>query len=431
MIDYEKNINQGMALSAWWKLADKYNKSLPLHPVVRNMPNGSQKTVYIRKGIITKSVIETGEKLILRYIESFNQARKQNLINGEAPSLSTNSIELGRLFQTSDRTIRNHIATLRKPGIGFISAYNFRGTRANYELWINPEILWAEESEISEKAPEAAISAHQNKNLPHIKQPDTPETKEKEITPVDKCGVAAQQCALPAGEGVTGNTGDTFTSDTGLLQTAKTPEKAAVEPLNAKKQATEAGGAARTEKDAQMAVFKAYAENFWAIAWKLLYPTAHFNEYSQRMAKNAIFYGVYRGFKAQLSMQDWETYHLQAIERLKLAANYYENHPDKHPPMPFAEFKPGTGYFDHENTRGFEGTHDWYTKQQVWKRQQKANDALRRAEKEIRLHKQGKLREELQRKSLLEMFRLQETRLKRFGKATLDKFYAQHSSLKS
>ncbi len=412
-------------MSAWWKLADKYNRSLPPQPVVRKLPNGTLKTVYIRRGLISKSVIETGEKLILRYIEAFNQARKLNLVKNEAPSLSTNSVELSRLFQTSDRTVRAHLNVLRKPGIGFISQYNFRGSRANYELWINPEILWAGQTEISKNAPCAAPARLQNKNLPHIKQLETPETKEKEITHVDKCGVAEQQGAMPAGDGKTGHT---ITSDTGPQQPAEIPVEAAVRPLAAKKQATEAGSAARAEKDAQKAVFLTYVENFWTIAWKLLYPTAEFNEYCQRMAKNAIYFGVYRGFKAQLSAAEWEQYHLQAIERLKLAANYYENHPDKHPPLPYAEFKPGTGYFDHQNTRGFEGTHDWYTRQQVWKRQQKVNDALRRAEKEIRLHKQGKLRDELQRKTPLEMFRYQETRLKRFGKAALDKFYAQFST---
>ncbi|WP_266206273.1 hypothetical protein [Pontibacter kalidii] len=431
MIDYAKNINQAAALAAWWKIADKYNKSLPLHPVVRTYANGTQKTVFIRKGIISKSVIETGEKLILQYIKSFNEARKLELVQDEAPSLATNSVELGRILQTSDRTVRSHISVLKRPGVGFISEYNFRGTRANFELWINPAILWPGQTENSKNTAQTAQILPQNKNLPHIKQLETPETKEKEITHVDKGGVATQQSALPGGEGEAGYTGDTFTSDTGLLQTLKTTEKAPARPLAAKRQATEAGSAARTEKDAQMAVFKAYVENFWAIASKLLYPTADWTEWHHKMAKNAIFYGVYRGFKAQLSEKDWELYHLQAIERLKLAANYYENHPGKHPPLPYAEFRPGTGYFDHENTRGFEGTHEWYTKQQVWKRQQKVNDALRRAANEIRLHKQGKLREELQRKTPLEMFRFQEARIKRLGKAALDKFYAQHAITKS
>lgn len=425
-IDYTKNINQGNALAAWWKLADKYNKSLPLHPVVRTYANGTQKTVYIRKGIITKSVIETGEKLILRYIESYNQARKQGLIEDEAPSLSTNSIELGRLFQTSDRTVRAHLNVLKRSGVGFISEYNFRGTRANYELWISPKILWPGQAEPAKNAQKSSNSELQNKNLPHIKQPETPETIEKETTHVDKCGVAAQQRALPGGEGA-GNTCGAFTSDTGPQEPAEIAAAAPEKPVAAKKPETVAAGAAAVEKQAQMAVFRAYVENFWLMAHKLLYPTAQFTDYHHRMAKNAIWFGVYRGFAAKMNSKEWEQYHLQAIERLKLAANYYENHPDKHPPLPYAQFKPGEGYFDHENQRGFEGTLVWWDRQQVWKRQQKVNDALRRAEKEIRLYQQGKLRDELQRLSPLQMFRRQETRLKRLGRAALDKFYAQHA----
>ncbi|WP_299755345.1 hypothetical protein [uncultured Pontibacter sp.] len=425
-IDYTKNINQGNALAAWWKLAAKYNNSLPTHPVVRTYADGTQKTVYIRKGIITKSVIETGEKLILRYIESYNQARKQGLIEDEAPSLSTNSIELGRLFQTSDRTVRAHLNVLKRPGVGFISQYNFRGTRANYELWISPEILWPGQSEPAKNAQKSSNSQLQNKNLPHIKQPETPETIEKESTHVDKCGVAAQQRALPGGEGA-GNTCGAFTSDTGPQEPAKIAVTAPEKPVAAKKPETVAAGAATVEKQARMAIYRTFVENFWAIAWKLVYPTGEFTEYNQRMAKNAIFFGVYRGFSNDWSIEKWESYHLQVVEQLKLVANYYENNPDKHPPLPYAQYKPGTGYFDAENERGFRNTFAWWQRQQVWKKQAKVNDALRRAEKEIRLHKQGVLRDELQRLSPLQMFRRQETKLKRFGKAALDKFYAQHA----
>ncbi|TPE43949.1 hypothetical protein [Pontibacter mangrovi] len=433
-----KKINQGKALLAWHLLVQKKNNEQPLIERKRKFADGTEQLYYTRTKLIPGNVEATGERLIKEYIRAyefqlqhgFEPEHEQDL-----PSLFTNSAKMADKRTCSDRTIRNHISRLRK--VGLISGYVFHGSFHDYELWINPEVLFSGEILCKKNATETPKTAEispsaspNDNNLPHNVAFETLETVEKENTHVDKCGVAAQQGALPDGEGDCHTLGTQETGNPGAQRAGSRLKSRLYGSVEAKKQDTGTGGAARAEKDAQRAVFVAYVEHFWLTAWKLIYPNAQFNDYMQRQAKNAIWRGVYGGFTAKMNSKEWEQYHKEAIERLTLAANYFENHPDKYAPMPYAEFKPGTGYFDFENLRGFRATEEWLIKQQVWRQQQEVNAALSRAQREISLHKQGKLEKlpkRLQAKTKLELFRFHENKMKRLGRAALDKFYAIHA----
>ncbi len=124
--------------------------------------------------------------------------------------------------------------------------------------------------------------------------------------------------------------------------------------------------------------------------------------------------------------QDWEKFYEDKIECLDLAAAYYRKHPDKHPPLPFAEFVPGAGYFDWENTRGFRKTHDWLISRLAWREQQRQEEALRKARRELKAHAAGAAPKRQQEKGLLQVFREHEARIRSYGPNALERFYAQN-----
>jgi len=413
---------------AWRKFFKETNAAQPLVQRKRTRPDGSIKTYYERKKALSDGVLTTGLELIKFYVTAYEQAMRMGFTSeaGSLPTLFSNGPWLGKRCGVSDRTMRSRLSRMEQ--YGFIKKI-FHGTHHDYELWITPKFLFQDAEAVFSEAQNSTVSDAQRNDLPLNVAFETTGNIEKENSDVDKLGVALQQGAMPDGDGKAGNTCDTFTGDTGLQPGRIPAEEAPDSPLTATEQATEAGGAAPARKPALSPAFKSYVEIFWQYAMRSLYPGYAFEEEQHKMAKNAIWYGVYGGFKADLTEEEWELYHDQALQRLDLAATYYRNHQDKYPPMPYAEFVHGSGYFDWQNSRGFRATEEWLVKQQVWKHQQRVEDALRRARHDFRLHKKGKAAKRLQEKSPLQLFKFHENRIKRLGAAALDKFYKQHTNL--
>ncbi len=422
---------------AWHRFVQQKNEEQPVVERKRTLPDGREQLFHTQTKLIPGNVEATGSRIILDYIRAYEHSFRHGFTpdhEEDLPSLFTNNSKLADKRTVSDRTIRNHISRLRQ--VGLISGYTFHGTYHDFELWISPEILFAEENQCNRSQLEAQKSAEiaapappQCTNFPLNVAFETTGNIEKEISSVDKKGVASQQGAMPGGDGETSNTCDTFTGDTGLQQGRTPVEETPHEPLAAQKQDTEAGGAATARKPGVNPVFKSYVEIFWQYAYRMLYPGYEFEEEQHKMAKNAIWYGVYGGFKADLTEDEWELYHDQALQRIDLAATYYRNHQDKYPPMPYAEFVHGSGYFDWQNSLGFRSTENWLVKQQVWKHQQRVEDALRRARTDFRLHKKGKAKKRIQEKTQMQLFRFHEERIKRLGTDALNKYYKLHTNL--
>ena len=72
----------------------------------------------------------------------------------DLPPLSTNNIHLSKVSNASSRTIQRHIKKLQE--VGIITNKKFRGSKANYKVWINPKILLATQF-ISEKDAESEL----------------------------------------------------------------------------------------------------------------------------------------------------------------------------------------------------------------------------------------------------------------------------------
>lgn len=418
-----KKINQKQALLAWHLFVEKKNAEQPLVERKRKHSDGSEQTFFTRTKLIPGNVKDTGTRIILDYIQAYEHSVRFGFApehESDLPSLFTNSSKLSDMRSFSERTMRNHISRLRK--LGLISGYQFHGTLHDFELWIAPEIVFAEQSQCKKAQPDTFRCT----NFPLNVSFETTGNLEKKSTTVDK-GVAAQPGAMPIGNGQNGNAGNTNTGNTGLQRAGKRAKERLERPLAAKKQATEAGGAAAPVKPSQNPVFLSFVENFWQYAKAMLYPGYDFDETHDKLAKNAIWTGVYGSFRIDFSEKEWDGYHSECMKRIDLAEAYYRKRPDKYPPMPYAEFVSGSGYFDRENRLGFCKTHDWLVQQDTWIHQRRVSDALRRARADFWLYKEGKALKRIQEKSPVQLFEYHRNRISKLGKEALQKFYKQHA----
>ncbi|WP_161889280.1 hypothetical protein [Pontibacter russatus] len=429
-----RKINQKQALLAWHLFVEKMNAAQPLVERRRKHSDGSEQVFFTRTKLISGNVKDTGTRIILDYIKAYEQSVCLGFTpehENDLPSLFTNSSKLSDMRSFSERTMRNHISKLRK--LGLISGYQFHGTFHDFELWISPEIIFADQNQCKKMHPKAQ---NFNENFPGI-TPDctnfplnvsfeTTGNLEKKSTTVDK-GVAAQPGAVPVGDGQNGNAGNTNTSNTGPQRAGKRAKERLERPLAAKKQATGAGGAAAPAKPSQNPVFLSFVENFWQYAKTMLYPGYDFDETHDKLAKNGIWTGVYGSFRIDFDEKEWEGYHAECMKRIDLAEAYYRKRPDKYPPMPYAEFVSGSGYFDRENKFGFCKTHDWLVQQDTWSHQRRVSDALRRARSDFWLYKEGKAIKRIQEKSPVQLFEYHRNRISKLGKDALQKFYKQHA----
>jgi hypothetical protein len=163
----------------------------------------------------------------------------------------------------------------------------------------------------------------------------------------------------------------------------------------------------------------------------MLYPERDFSPQEQREAKISIFKGLYNQFNYPWEPEQWVAWHDQLIQRVDLAASYFNNpkNNEKYPPDPYARFLPGTGYFDRQNLNGFRATLEWYQKKQVWLKEQRQEDALRLARKELRQHQLGKAPKRKQALSLLQLYIHHQNKIKVFGPEALERFNAQFKLL--
>ncbi|MFC6999568.1 helix-turn-helix transcriptional regulator [Rufibacter roseus] len=428
MLPYK--IEQGKALLAWKCFTEKENEKQPVVERKRVLKKtGQEQTFFTCNKAFKQTVTATGERLIKLYIRAYERSMAGGFrpeFDGDMPVLFINAVSLARQCNASDRTMRNHIRKLKK--VGLISRYVFHGRNHDFELCITPKIMFpTDPRQVTDLQPEARVSPPECTDFPANVAFATTGNIEREISSVDKLGVAEPQAAMPAGDG-TGNTLETSSAGhTGPQQGQLSAQSGPTEPLNARKLGTGAGGGAAPEKPPVRPEFLSFVELFWSYAKHVLYPHLEFDQTQDKLAKNAIWAGVYLGFKADLTEDQWEKYHLQAMERLDLAAQYYLNHPDKYPPMPYAEWVPDTGYFDAQNRLGFQKTLDWHTQKQVWAHQQRVSDALRRAKADFIKHKKGKAPKRLQAKSPLQLFKFHEDKIRRLGTDALNRFYRQHT----
>ena len=410
--------------SAYGKFAAyllKLKSELPTQLRTRTV-KGEKQHYLVRPKALSDGGQATGRLLISWAIEAVEQLRRVPLLLEAAtdqapehrtpPPVATNNEALARARGVSARAIRGHLTELLK--IGFITRKIGHGHYHNFELYIAPEFVWKKDAQNAQNGPKKAQYAPPPAsapatNFPAIVSQDKLVNKEIEMGQVEKLVTRP----APAGAGaLTGNT------------RPQQPKKPAPTPPAAPPQATKSnqGGAAAAQQHAERLALVTQA---WYYAWKRLYPTRKFDEQEQAKALNAMFYGVYRAFAPDLTPAEWHRYQDQVLQRIDLAAAYFDRHPNAFCPSPYAEFVKGAGYFDAENARGFAGTEDWLARQEANNHQRNIARALLKARQQLRAHRLGIAPKRVQAQTTVQLFRYHEIKLRAFGPEALRRYYAQ------
>ncbi len=298
----------------------------------------------------------------------------------EVPPIEVNGRELMEKRGMTDRTMRNHIAQGLK--VGILVRKKFRGTRASFHVWINPNLVW--------ETPPAAVETPQQadsdvphislfldpngKNFPHTELLESQETLEIKISEGDKL--------------VTPTPPTTETRNPLLETEARNQVSAGKRAKNRAPGAAASPAAAGVPSTVETALLLAQGQKmafvaaFWGYAKDLIYPGRRWSEEQERQAKNAIWTGVYGGFR-DYERYDWEAFQRTLLRRLELVRSHLQLHPDRYVPLPYAERRPGAGYFDAENHRGFRGTHAWLQKEAAHRRATTLDRALHTALTEL------------------------------------------------
>jgi hypothetical protein len=358
----------------------------------------------------------------------------------DLPPVATNCKELCKAkvrgMRVSDRTIRSHINAGLKLGV-FVKK-KFRGTKANFYVWVNPDFLRACLVDNPKNAVQNAVEAVPASNAEgRISTPESTMfplnklleqfSKEIETGNVEKLllheapdaggqGNKREKRGESDGKKGTGGPGAASERRTG----GEMPAEAAAAML------------ANRPKAALSTRQRDMVQEATLAAWRVLYTPrgVTFNDDQYRKFLNTVWAGVYGGFPADWPVANQLRYHEQVLERIDMVAGYFARNPSKYPPLPYAEYVAGTGYFDAENPQGFIKTQEWWAKQQTNRINRKIAEALKSARREWRQHLHGNGPKKVMKRSLLELFRYHENRFKQWGSAALEKFYQnfQHSA---
>ena len=383
---------------------------------------GLQQHYLVRPKALSDGARTTARLLLVWALDVVVQLRRVPLLleaaTDEAPErrtpppVATNCETLARARGISARAIRDHLQELLK--IGFITRKNNRGWQANFELFIAPEFVWAKPAQNAQEGPKKRpyaplLPSEEATNFPPIIVQDRQDTKKVEIGRVEKLVTPP----APTGPGeLTGNTGP-----------QRAPKPAPPRPATPRQvPKAGAGGAAAAHVQAERLGWVTQA---WHYAQKRLYAGRRFSEAEHEKAREALWYGTYRGFGLEATPAEWQRYHNEVLHRIDLVARYLERHPEKSLPSPYAEFVQGAGYFDAENTRGFAGTDAWLARAEATNRERNITRALLKARQQLKAHWLGIAPKRVQALSNVQLFRHHETKLRAFGPEALQRYYAQ------
>ncbi|UHG93352.1 hypothetical protein [Spirosoma oryzicola] len=447
-IDYTKVICQTSSLRRVHNRTRALNEAMPAKTFTKVI-NGQEVEYQRKPKAVTGSVEATLERLVKNYIREHHKLLKtvgQPAFDAGLPPLRLSRPQLAMQRTIAEKTAYNHLATLRK--LGFITDYKFRGSKHAFEIWIDPTLLFQPErlvdavtaqpypqpavdsskSSASEPHKIASILA-QTANFTAYKASSNQRTKETEINKADECGQGNDQ--IQQGNENQGNTErpapnhgqngrQTEQLPFGNQALGGRPDVARPglgQRLKARmtKADLDAQAEANRTPDQRQAILHGYVRSFWRYAQQKLYAAKTFTENEERLTLNAIWKGVYNCADNDLTEKQWDAYQAALYQRIDIAAGYYSRNPDKWVPAPYAQLRPGTGYFDQENQRGFIQTDTWYQANKAQQIKLRVTQAINLAIRHLQLHRVGKAPKAIQQKNYIEAYRHLEAKVQKLG----------------
>ena len=371
------------------------------------------KTFQRKVKAISDGAQSTGKALIQSYAEFLREQIMKLPVDyyrtGNLPPFLTNSERLARFRQNvTGRTIRNHMRELK--AIGLISSYKFRGSSRDYEIQLNPEVIWGEEGRKVEPKNEAAgvvAESTNGINFPHKQPIETHGNKDIDT------GNEEKSCLYGNENG--NNDGNKLPGLNELTDCQSPTEKPS--PENGNKGGA---GAGRVVVDNSKKVWKTQdgvwisgengriydglswkhrylVDQFWQHAKNTVYRGKVWQRFEELEALEAITVGVYVPFWGQEPDDRLvRRFQEEILKSLDVADKYYQRHTDKYPGLPYSVHVQGKGYFDAENEYGFNAAKAFRKENWRENKRQAAEKTVSLALWHIAAHKKGRAPKKLQ-----------------------------------
>ena len=451
-------------LLRWHKQVQQLNQAVPVQYYSATR-RGRPVQIPWQPKEISANVKATGERLIKDYVTYceglFIRAGKAAFLdpagNPQLPPLFTNSVRIGERRSLSDRQARDHVRKLQQ--VGLVSYYKWHGSRSDYEIRINEQVLFgpkqAEFWELVGIAPLPVDSAGSQMEIPQFAESSTELSSAYQVTVTyrdketetykrgnvhsdrqnrnlmsehsdnDSDTERPQQGQLPESQArpadSAGN-GDKGPGGARAVENAVDNPNGAGARLKAKLTGTRRPRPSMSDQK-RREMREGYVRSFWAYAGQVLYTARRWSAQEERLILRSILYGVYGNFQSPLTEKEWDSFQDKLFKRVDLVAAYYQRHPEKWIPEPYAQIKNGTGYFDWENLRGFRATAEWIDENYRHYRQSYVSQRVSLAIRNLRRHRVGRAPKQLQLKTYIEAYRFLESQMTRYGEGALRRFH--------
>lgn len=363
--------------------------------------------------------VMTAKEIIRIYGVSLLKANGCQQVNIEnLPSLQTNNKQLAKLVKCSSRSIQRHILKLQSAGI--ITNKVFRGSNANYELLINPQILLIKErlpvdnakNELRQALEQARKNEEKSNFLP-VQKTKCPDTYSGNTGNINNLLIGVHNSKLSIADEPTGNR----TGNTGeIVQPFFEKQKKAEEKNNEitgeiVSRAEKSGDKNFAPDPARDNSLNLYVGCLWLMARNLLYKHTDLTDRQVLIAKKLI-----HKFYQPVSTDNLSNIHQRYVERIALAAKYVQKDPEhRFIPLPYR-------YFDTNNPNGFTGTKKWHQAYRERKKEVERELILGRM---IRKYQSNEKKEPAKKRPPIQLFRECENTIGKFNDPSLtERFHA-------
>ncbi len=337
------------------------------------------------KDRIRQNTYSTAKEIIRLYGKALIKAHiPKEAKPGDFPPLTTNNVQLAKLTQSSSRTIQRHLKQLLQAGI--LQEKNWKGRKANYELWINPLLLLT----TAKTDPiQAQLELHllfnqktEKEGVTNFKTTNCPPSETGNIGNINNIVIGVDK-SFPEDRGsvpplktshatqrrspsftvplsTSYETRDT-TRDTGENRPKKIEEAGENRQLRAGQNQELNAPKSSPERTASLSF---YVQLLWILAKKLLYKDRFLTERQEHIALELLI----QWYEPVPDLYLSEVHQIY-LERIGLVRKYLNKNPQRFVPLPYI-------YFDPQNADGFAGTKAWYYKSQARKKEVRKNRIL-------------------------------------------------------
>lgn len=437
------------------KLCEQKNAAMPI-VLCKRLVGGKEQEYERQQKAVCDGAQATGKALIQMYANHFKKLHvlmPEGWCTGDdIPSLTTNSTKIAKFRQNvSSRTIRNHIKQLKV--LGFITSYKFHGSKFDYEIWLNPAVLFGTPEKAvnltSEEVFEWEVSSTKNSPLapnggiPKASNISTNGTKFPDNNPKEHYWNndidirKVENLSNTETENGNNDSVNHVLTDCQAMETVvgaagrskitvdKSSKMWISDPSLWKRVGNDGGvyfGLARNQQE--------FVQHFWNYAKRLLWSDRVFTPADEFAAMDAIANGVYRkAFVNGMSGKQLSEFHSEQLKALDIAGRYYTKNPSKYPGEPMAKYVAGKGYFDAENEKGFKVAKAYRAKAWIENKKDYGKRILKLAILHLNNHPKGKAPKHLQVKTWREVYDHYELRCKKMGPDVAFEFYRAASAL--